>query len=87
MNTFKDWLQFINASYIRCGFVVAFIVMQWLIIEPFDNASIIFVITMSFVGILATKIIFDKETEIEKFKERLSENNISYTDISGNDEN
>jgi len=85
MKIVESWIHFIASSYIRCFFVIAFIVLQWLIIKPFDNASTIFVFTMSLVGILATKIIFDKETEIEKLKHRLDENNINHTDITSND--
>ncbi len=85
MKIVENWVKFIASSYIRCGFVVAFIVLQWLIIQPFENAPIIFVVTMSLVGVLATKIIFDKEAEIEKLKHRLDENNINHTDISTNE--
>lgn len=81
MKIFEDWIQFIASSYIRCAFVIAFIVLQWLIIKPFDNASTIFVFTMSLVGLLATKIIFDKETVIEKLKRKLDDNHIDHTDI------
>ncbi|MGH1440194.1 MAG: hypothetical protein ACRBBR_08805 [Cellvibrionaceae bacterium] len=85
MKKIESWIQFIASSYIRCCFVIAFIVLQWLIIKSFYNTSTIFVFTMSLVGILATKIIFDKETEIKKLKDRLDENNINHTDITSND--
>lgn len=67
----NSWFTFLKESYVRCGFVVAFIVMQWLIIQQFENASSIFVFTMSLVAILATKIIYDKDSEIEALKDQL----------------
>ncbi len=85
MINMKSWLGFIKSCYVRCAYLILFVVMTWLILRGYENASIFFVLFVLALMIAATKIIYDKETTIERLKQKMEKHDIEYKNIFEDD--